>query len=473
MMQQHRKLIKTVEVTDSTYVRVPVIAQSEEPFNTKCKPIILEQPQQSVFVNYVKEKLDKLKYYLQPPHKIYFIKHGGHNNENDKCPLNNQFQQNQNVSNKRTIHLISKDTQNILPLVNPSGNINQLHFQEKLNLKAFQKGVQKHCQTYKHGDTQFDQLKPKLEYERKEQMKRESKPKLKCKCQQCDIVLDQSNENEIVMQLKQFQLQTKVGNEMVSRKTIHYEKDLFKLESLKEEGRIKKFEFQETFPKIKLNQNIGKWEQKMFEKTGQYWTSSMIDGYGNYLSGLDERYYFSLSSAEREQYPRLFIFTSDFLTNCNLESPPLKEKWLLLILEKLELFKTIQYQFWLIYQKIAFIVNKNNSHWYMLTLDLKERFMVIYDSLSGSSQHYHKVRALLSYVFYELQKNQLKNIKEDQYEFKMYFKPKFQSQNDSYSCGYHTCIALEYFSNTHRVKDFKEKKDIKSDLKDIFYYEQL
>ncbi|CAD8193666.1 unnamed protein product [Paramecium octaurelia] len=467
MQQQHRKLIKIVEITDQNYVKVPQIAQTEIPFNTKSKPTIIEQPQQSDFTNYIKGKLDKLKQYLQPPHKKYEINYGVLDDEKDKCPFHNQFQQNLNDNNQKPNRIISKNTKNILPSLNPYGNESSLHFKERLNLSVFNERVTKHFQTYK----QNDQQKP-------EQYKREfiqTYPKMMCKCKKCDIILDTTNNNQKVMILQKFTIKILEGDQMITRRTIQYEKDLFKLEELKEDEdeQNKKFKKQVNFPFVKLNQSIGKREEYLFKNTGQYWTSSMIDGYGNYLSGLDEQYYFSLSSAEREQYPRLFIFTSDFLTNCNLESPPLKEKWLSLMLEKLEIFKTIQYQFWIIYQKIAFIVNKSNSHWYMLTLDLKERYIVIYDSLSGSSQHYNKVRALLSYVFYELQKNELKNIREDQYEFKIYYRPKFQSQNDSYSCGYHTCIALQYFSNTHRVKGFKDRNEIKNDLNKILLYEPI
>lgn len=67
----------------------------------------------------------------------------------------------------------------------------------------------------------------------------------------------------------------------------------------------------------------------------------MIDGYANYLSGNDEKKYFKLSKIERQMYERLYIFTSDFITNCSLNSEPLKAKWLLLMLEKLQNFKTI------------------------------------------------------------------------------------------------------------------------------------
>lgn len=47
--------------------------------------------------------------------------------------------------------------------------------------------------------------------------------------------------------------------------------------------------------------------------------SNIINAYTNYLMIEDEKLYFSKNKNDRSKYKRLYIFTSEFITDCALD----------------------------------------------------------------------------------------------------------------------------------------------------------
>ncbi|CAD8212800.1 unnamed protein product [Paramecium pentaurelia] len=201
---------------------------------------------------------------------------------------------------------------------------------------------------------------------------------------------------------------------------------------------------------IKYNHIFGQKDFKLLQSTGMFVTSNIVDSYANYLMLEDEKVYFSLKAEDRKKYKRTYIFCSDYITNCSINVGNNKYKWLTLFYEQLNNFESIQYQFWHIYQNIIFVVN-HNFHWFCIQLDLKKDIMEIYDSIPKSLTAYQCFQVLFQTIFSEIMK-----IKP---EFKIKINKEFSQQKDSYSCGYFSCIALNYlYYKQQQMEQQIEKK---------------
>ncbi|CAD8113065.1 unnamed protein product [Paramecium sonneborni] len=416
MHNKHR----IVFISESTLVppkQVPEKSQQVEPFRVNSK---IQQLAQQDYDLHVRQQLEELKKFLKEKQQKFIIDYGGHDDENTQCQQNLLKQQNQNQLKS------FKNDKQILPQLCTSQRFSDMVQTQKIrqklqNCKSIQplkNQSRKYISDFNQSSFTVDQLESLSQTEVKQssginkqtfksRYQSSFPSKCQCKYKKNDSIIKQSN-NKVVMNLQMFQIDFIHKNEKKIRKTVYCQSDF---EDNKDEKKLKK---QQTFPFIKLNQQIGKQEDQLLNQTGKFWTSSMIDAYANYLNGNDEKYYFSLSKQQRQCHQRLYIFTSDFITNCSLGSNPSKEKLLLLILEKLEYFKKIQYQFWIIYQKIVFVVNQNNIHWYLVTVDLNERFIYVYDSLLGDKYHYQQVKELLTFFFMNFRRiNQMNNKKKN------------------------------------------------------------
>ncbi|CAD8173262.1 unnamed protein product [Paramecium pentaurelia] len=276
-----------------------------------------------------------------------------------------------------------------------------------------------------------------------------------------DQIIDKKG--NLKMKLKRFKLILfEDGIKQQSKKNQRLEEDY--QNSLDNENRKLSIS-EQSYPIIKYNQQIGLNDKDILLKSNLFLTSSIINAYSNYLQAKDEHYYFSLNKDERIKHKRLFIFNSDFLTNCNLELyHKNNEKAFYLILQYLQDFKVIQYQFWLIYQKIAFIVNSKNIHWYLAVIDFKDGCLKIYDSLPKHPNYYNSLNNLLSSLFQKLSQQFV--------QFVIFVCPTWNKQQDHYSCGYHTCIALEYLSQYVANRECRSLEEIKNILKKLLINEE-
>ncbi|CAK66217.1 unnamed protein product (macronuclear) [Paramecium tetraurelia] len=273
------------------------------------------------------------------------------------------------------------------------------------------------------------------------------------------------NEGNIKMQLKRFELIIfENGVRKQQKKNENVEKDY--QFSVNIENR--KFGMEKPISSfIIYNQQIGINDRNILLKSDSFVTSSIINAYASYLQARDENYYFSLNKNERIKHKRLFIFKSDFLTNCNLNerTASFDKKVKYLIMEYFQDFKVIQYQFWLIYKKIAFIVNSNNIHWYLAVLDFQDGILKIYDSQPKQQSYYNQLNTLLSQQFSYLSKQEIK--------FTTVVCPTWVRQQDHYSCGYHTCIALEYLSQYTAQNQLLTLEEIKKILRKLLIVEEI
>jgi hypothetical protein len=80
-----------------------------------------------------------------------------------------------------------------------------------------------------------------------------------------------------------------------------------------------------TFPflntsNIKYNYNIGNSETDILIASNKMLNSNIINAYMNHLMIEDEKHYFSLGKECRMHYERLYIFNSEFITDCAVET---------------------------------------------------------------------------------------------------------------------------------------------------------
>ncbi|CAD8108537.1 unnamed protein product [Paramecium sonneborni] len=274
-------------------------------------------------------------------------------------------------------------------------------------------------------------------------------------------------QNQLVLQLRKFEIKIfQNDNQVQTIRNENFEEYYqFSLDLEKQKNCIS----DSRFPLIRFNQEIGLKDKQILINSKLFVTSSIINAYANYLQAVDENYYFSLKSKERKKHQRLFIFRSDFLTNCNLKDYHLsdqnnKKKLIYLMLDYLKSFKNIQYQFWLIYKKIAFIVNQNNLHWYLAVLDIQDGCLKIYDSIPKEAFYYSQLKNLLQFLFSYIS---LKSL-----QFNIFVCPTWIKQKDYYSCGYHTCLALEYLSQNEANSQPLTKEKIQDILIELLLKEE-
>ncbi|CAK83686.1 unnamed protein product (macronuclear) [Paramecium tetraurelia] len=211
----------------------------------------------------------------------------------------------------------------------------------------------------------------------------------------------------------------------------------------------------------------------ILKSTGMWLTSNIVDSYANYLRLADEQKYFTSEVEVRKKHRRTYIFCSDYITNCSINTEFNKEKWLTLFYEQLSNFESIQYQFWKIYQNIIFVVNQN-FHWFCAKLDLEESIIEIYDSLYSNPEKYERLILLFQTIFSEVMSTipifKIKIIRE------------FPRQSDYNSCGYFSCIALNYLTekqfNTEQQVEEKQgqkyisKQEMKKILRELLIEDQ-
>ncbi|CAD8213728.1 unnamed protein product [Paramecium octaurelia] len=274
--------------------------------------------------------------------------------------------------------------------------------------------------------------------------------------QQCDGLIQQNYDeilesNKLIMKLSfdKIEIYDKNGN-------------------LKETKKSFPFSSKNQPKDLKYNAIFGQKDYLLLKSTGLWVTSNIVDSYANYLRLVDEDEYFSLTVENRKKYKRTYIFCSDYITNCSINTEFNKEKCLTLFYEQLSNFESIQYQFWQIYQNIIFVVNLN-FHWFCVKLDLENFVMEIYDSLYSNTTKYERLQFLFQTIFSEVMFKKPK--------FKIKIVMEFPKQSDSYSCGYFSCIALNYLNRKQFNLDqyveeeqrqtFISKAEMKQKLRDL------
>ncbi|CAD8181977.1 unnamed protein product [Paramecium octaurelia] len=190
------------------------------------------------------------------------------------------------------------------------------------------------------------------------------------------------------------------------------------------------------------------------QQSFQYITSDQINGFAELLQIKDQIYYFRLPKKIRQIYSRLYIFPSCFLEEYRLNYKQNNDICIDLILSQLEDFQAIQYQFWYIYQKIAFIIQED-TFFYIVTVKLDQRVVIIYNSIPKPEQQYTEILLCLNHLFSQLLRERI--------QFELHISPIFPIQidksNDNLS-GYYACIALEYQSRNQINKGFLQMQQI-------------
>ncbi|CAD8127619.1 unnamed protein product [Paramecium sonneborni] len=189
---------------------------------------------------------------------------------------------------------------------------------------------------------------------------------------------------------------------------------------------------------IKYNQIIGQKDEQLLKQSGNFVTSNIVDSYANYL-------YFSLKADDRKMYKRTFIFCSDFITNCTIKK------------EKNEV-KCINFG---ISTKIQFLWQITIYIGFCVKLDLDSNTLEIYDSIRKMPSAYERLQNFLQTIFSEIKRNQQ--------TFMIKIIENFPQQQDWYSCGYFSCIALNYLckSQINMGCDVQEKYISKGEMKQI------
>ncbi|CAD8108534.1 unnamed protein product [Paramecium sonneborni] len=197
-------------------------------------------------------------------------------------------------------------------------------------------------------------------------------------------------------------------------------------------------------------------DQQSLINSGLQLKNQQINAFSEQLNSEDEKIYFTQTKNIRKTYPRLYIFPTHFIEQFKQYFESNKENCISLILKYLKDYQAIQYQFQMIYKKIAFIINQENQHYYIVTVHLENLLIIIYDSFPQQINKYNQILSCLNYLFSTILKQKT--------EFDLHISPTFPIQNDINKTSYYACIALEYYSQNQIHKKYKSYEEISAIL---------
>ncbi|CAD8104434.1 unnamed protein product [Paramecium sonneborni] len=216
---------------------------------------------------------------------------------------------------------------------------------------------------------------------------------------------------------------------------------------------------------VKYNQQFNQKDMYILNNSQSWFTSSIIDGFVQYLnieSQKNFQYFLSkdvqdkISKLERPQY--LFC-PSQLYTNMSADNLEQNENiFRNFILE----FQPINFRLQYLYSRVYFVINKLNTHWFLIYIDFNESSLNILDSLQKPENYYNTEFKIFKKIF----KEQIKNIK----------LLDCKQQTNGYDCGPFTCLNmykefLNLLSQVHQDKEYKqigEPKQVRQFLYGIF-----
>ncbi|CAD8105314.1 unnamed protein product [Paramecium sonneborni] len=200
---------------------------------------------------------------------------------------------------------------------------------------------------------------------------------------------------------------------------------------------------------IKFNQLISQNDIKILMNHKKWFTSSIIDSFVLYLNIKMDKQYFQIQEEQRKHHQRQLFIPSWVFTQMNKDQTDVNRQ--ILKNHFLE-YQKIDYQIEKIYKRINFVINKNNTHWFLIQLNLDNNEMIVIDSIKCDIQSYNYVKNIMNPLF----SNKIQKIT---------ISDQFKSQNNQYDCGPYTCINMLQISEIkkqletpHQMRQFLLKK---------------
>ncbi|CAK94114.1 unnamed protein product (macronuclear) [Paramecium tetraurelia] len=199
---------------------------------------------------------------------------------------------------------------------------------------------------------------------------------------------------------------------------------------------------------VKFNQQFNSNDANILQSRDQWLNSSIIDGFALVL--YKKHYKQAYKSIDPIKNLNTFVIDSTYLTSAAID-------YKLVTSLKALCFEFKGITIFDVYNNIAFIVNSNNSHWYLVLVKREKQQGVyqmkfhILDSMLGPRKKYkHVCEKIFNLLKFHLDL-------EDNYRFgseNNIIVEDVQQQKDGSSCGDHTCFFLYQIFNG---KNYKEK----------------
>ncbi|CAD8178309.1 unnamed protein product [Paramecium pentaurelia] len=201
---------------------------------------------------------------------------------------------------------------------------------------------------------------------------------------------------------------------------------------------------------IKFNQLISQNDIKILKSKNRWFTSSIIDSFVLYLNIQIDEKYFKIDFNQRKQALRQIFVPSYVFTQMKNNT---KDINIQIFQNHFLEYKRIDYQIEKIYNRINFIVNRNNTHWFLIQLNLKNYQMIIMDSIINKEESYNNFKDILNTIF-------------QQQITKIVISDQCIHQNNGYDCGPYTCL------NMLKLSEIQLKLETPSEIRK-FLLEQL
>ncbi|CAD8076460.1 unnamed protein product [Paramecium primaurelia] len=177
---------------------------------------------------------------------------------------------------------------------------------------------------------------------------------------------------------------------------------------------------------IKFNQLISQNDIKILKSKNRWFTSSIIDSFVLYLNIQIDEQYFKIDFNQRKQALRQIFVPSYVFTQMKNNT---KDINIQIFKNHFLEYKKIDYQIEKIYNRINFIVNRNNTHWFLIQLNLKNYQMIVMDSIIYKEESYNCFKDILNTIF-------------QQQITKIVISDQCIHQNNGYDCGPYTCLHM-------------------------------
>ncbi|CAD8184113.1 unnamed protein product [Paramecium octaurelia] len=196
---------------------------------------------------------------------------------------------------------------------------------------------------------------------------------------------------------------------------------------------------------IKFNQQISEDDIARLKRKDGWFTSSIIDSFALHLNIKMEEKYFQIDPNERKQAIRQVFIPSQVFTSMQNNQKDINQE----IFQKHFLeYKMIEYKIEKLFDRVNFIVNRNNRHWFLIQLNLRNYEMIIMDSIKNKLQYYTFAKDILNQIF----DNKIKKIT---------LSDKCHIQKNGHDCGPFTCLHMLEISeiqqnlrNPSQMRDF-------------------
>ncbi|CAD8166599.1 unnamed protein product [Paramecium octaurelia] len=177
---------------------------------------------------------------------------------------------------------------------------------------------------------------------------------------------------------------------------------------------------------------------------------NIVNGYIQYLLQLDEQLYWNTPPQKREKFQRTIIFQStSSLEDCDKFQQLIKQ------------FRFVK--FWLIYQKIGFVIEHDHNHWYFVqVLITEDEFIIyVYDSIKCSKPFYDNIKHKLTKLFQKLLNHKL--------DPNLVIKENIPQSYNTYDSAVYTCIFARMLRCNCRNKQLSmNPSQMRSDLQKLF-----